>query len=224
MTINRLEDYTDAELVNLTEEQVIDLIDLECGYEGVRLLPTLPEHPKKEDLNKDFEVWEVPAMTFANNADAIAVVAASAGKSHVIEHYVPGPGYQKYGQIDTDHSIGISSKKIFSHNHYKEIETRLKQYESNKQDYDKAKKEYDDIAKARSSIIDSINNAISEARSTAQRLSRLEQASLRYLTLAHGDKEIAMRFMLDAYKENADAIEEHFDQWTIKHVTDKISA
>ena len=222
--IKRLEDYTDAELVNLTEEQVLDLIDLECGYEGIQLLPTLPEHPKKENLNKDFEVWEVPAMTFANNADAIAVVAASAGKSHVIEHYVPGPGYQKYGRINTDHSVGITSKRIFSHNHYKEIETRLKQYESTKQDYDRAKEEYDKISKTRSSIIDSINEAISEARTTAQRLSRLEQASLRYLTLAHGDKEIAKRFMLDAYSANADAIEEHFDQWTIKHVADKMSA
>jgi len=222
--IKRLEDYTDAELVNLTEEQVIDLIDLECGYEGVKLLPTLPDRPVKNNLAEDWEVWDVPAMTLGDKNDAAEIIAFALGKSHVITHYVPGPGYKRYGEIDPNHEIGITPRKLFSRDHYKTIDVQLQQYESTKKNYDDAKKEYDEIAKARSSIIDSINNAISEARSTAQRLSRLEQASLRYLTLAHGDKEIAKRFMLDAYKENADTIEEHFEAWTIKHVTDKISA
>jgi len=222
--INRLEDYTNAELVNLTEEQVLDLIDLECGYEGVRLLPLLPKAPIKNNLGEDWEVWDVPAMTLADKKDAAEIVAFALGKSHIITHYVSGPSYKKYGQIDPNHEIGITSKKIFSLDHYKTIDAQLQQYESLKQDYDKLKSEYDEISKARSKIIESVNNAISSARSAAQRLSQLEQASLRYLTLAHGDKEIAKRFMLDAYSTNADAIEEHFDKWTIKHVKDKISA
>jgi len=222
--IKRLEDYTDAELVNLTEEQVIDLIDLECGYEGVKLLPTLPDRPVKNNLAEDWEVWDVPSMTLADKKDAAEIIAFALGKSHVTTYYVPGPGYKKYGEIDPNYELGITSKKMFSRDHYKTIDVQLQQYESTKQNYDKAKSEYDEISKARSEIIGTVNEAISDARSTAQRLSRLEQASLRYLTLAHGDKEIAKRFMLDAYKENADAIEEHFDQWTIKHVADKMSA
>ena len=46
--IKRLEDYTEQELLDLTEEQTIELIDIECAFNGVRMLPELPAKPSSE--------------------------------------------------------------------------------------------------------------------------------------------------------------------------------
>jgi len=55
------------------------------------------------------------------------------------------------------------------------------------------------------------------------RLNQLRDESHRYLKLSMGDKEIAQRFMVNAFPDAEDLIKEHFEAWSIHHVTETIS-
>ena len=54
----RFTEMTDAELLALTETELEELIDLECAYEGIPLLPPKPEEPiKPANLRPDTSVF-----------------------------------------------------------------------------------------------------------------------------------------------------------------------
>ncbi|MCK5613125.1 hypothetical protein KAR91_65230 [Candidatus Pacearchaeota archaeon] len=221
--IKRLEDCTDEDLLNMTEEQVEDLIDYECVHTGVRLLPEMPVKPTEEAPKEDFEFFEVSELQFVNKEDAEKIAELAASMDRIESKYESGPTYTRIVTGTKKEDPGIQKKKKFSEEYLNQVKVKKQRIEERKKEYNELKKEYDDISEARSSIIDNVFNKLKEARQAGQRLIALRDESHRYLKLAIGDKEIAQRFMTDAFPDAVDLIKEHFEAWAIHHVTETMT-
>ena len=223
IAIKRLEDCTDEDLLNLTEAQVEDLIDLECVYESVRLLPEMPVKPTEEAPQADFKFYEVDTLQFVNRKDAEEIAHAAADLDRIVSRYEHGPGYSRIVTGSMKEEPNIQTKTKFSEKYLNEVKVEKQRIEERKKEYDELKEEYDSISESRSSIINGVLAKIKEARQAGQRLIALRDESHRYLRLAMGDKEIAQRFMTDAFPDAVDLIKEHFEAWTIHHVTETMT-
>ncbi len=223
LPIKRLEDCTDEDLLNMTEAQVEDLIDLECVHTGVRLLPEMPVKPDEAPPTEDFESFEIGDLQFVDRKDATLIVEIVAEMKRVETRYESGPSYSRVVTGSIKEEPTIQKKKQFSEQYLNEVKVKKQRIEERKKEYDNLKQEYDDISEARGSIIDDVFNKIKKARQAGQRLIALRDESHRYLRLAMGDKEIAQRFMTDAFPDAVDLIKEHFEAWSIHHVTETMT-
>jgi len=222
--IKRLEDYTNSELLDLTNDEVEQLIDMECAHIGVRLLPDLPKKPEVFKAERDATIFSVGGIEFLDPGEAQEVADFINTKRRAKTGHVPGPGYEPMlkGQENTD-MVSMFTKSVYSEAFYNTIASQKAQADAQMKDYTDAKKDYDEIMKERTSITEDVLDHIKIARLERQRLDMLCNEARRYMSLALADKEIAKRFMLDARKEHADLINAHFDEWVIENVRKVVS-
>lgn len=221
--MKRLEDYADEELLNMTEEQVEDLIDLECVHEGVRLLPELPVKPTEKPPEEDFEFFEIEPLQLVDRKDATLIAETVADMDRVESKYESGPSYTRIVTGSKKEEPSIQKKTKFSEKYLNEVKATKQRIDERNKEYKGLKDEYDTVSEARSSIITNVLDKIKEARQAGKRLLALRDESHRYLKLSMGDKEIAQRFMSDAYPDAVDLIKEHFEDWAIHHVTETMT-
>jgi hypothetical protein len=191
--MKRLEDHTDEELVSLSQQQIQDLIDLECAHEGIPLLPEMPKKPEIKKPEPDLTLYEVPDACFQNQEDANRVIDLMNSLPRMHQEYY-GKGYVKSKELET-----IRMKKEFSEE--ARIRTKAQTASANEAEnrYEKEKKTYDDIANQRKDVIDKVTEAVNEAFYEFRKISQYKKQYTRYLQLSEGEKDIALNFMRAAH-------------------------
>uniref|UniRef100_A0A6M3IZK9 Uncharacterized protein n=1 Tax=viral metagenome TaxID=1070528 RepID=A0A6M3IZK9_9ZZZZ len=224
MSLKRLEDYTNEELLALSSENIDILIDLECAHAGVQLLPDKPVPVVGNEINPDIDVFEVKVESnyFANREDAAEVVDLISSKKRMHLGYVSGPSYKRKIKGPDISPIDIRISKIFSEDLWSRIGIETEMIESKRKEYDEKKKEYDHIVESRQEISGTVFNKISAARQEKHMFDMLCNEARRYLKLSLGDKEIAMRFMIDVRPKDEQMIRDNFEEWVIEHVRDQM--
>lgn len=230
-TPKRIAEYSDAELLTLTEEQINIIIDLECAYAGIQLLPDIPVAPEKpKNSNEDMTVYGLfDGLNFMDYEDAKLVldfIVKNVDQTRMGSvSYTSGPGYQRKFCQSTDEFVldDIKSQRVFSESRLKIYGAEIKKYEADKASYQIKKNTYDKIKKQRDDIINGLWCKIGSAQDAEHELNRLKQNAKRYMKLSGGVQEIAINFMVDAYKENEEMIRANFGAWAVDFVTEKMT-
>jgi len=195
-------ELTNKEIMKLKEEDKQDLMDLECAVLGIKISER-PEEPKPPKVENDIEAFKVGGMFFKTEKEAQQVydVIRSTKVFRSDYNYESGSEWKflessyDYGENLMVTKVGfLSKKKLEIHGN------ELKKYNAKKETFDKKisdwRKEEEDREKVETEVRDYIDS-VWEKENEKQRM--LEQYK-RYLKLAGDDKDIAKKFLCDAYQ------------------------
>ena len=132
--------YSEAELLDLNHEEEEQLIELQCAIDGVPMLPSLPQKPKTTKVIPDTIVYSLPVMSFDSKEAVLRIADAINAENRILLSYCPGPSYDKYVSGIDDSDITIESSSYMSRN----------QSEASKEERirsDKADKDYTELKK-----------------------------------------------------------------------------
>jgi len=198
--MNRLHDHDGAELLALTEEQIETLIDLECAVQGVPLLPEVtPTPPAAVEAEPDQLVHSVAGYYFRDKETADAVAEFIGKQPRLEDYYLNGRWSGPKGvRPDPEPSLTVSVTKFWTEAHYDKHRNALEEYKGAKEAYDLARKAYERVVEERSAVAAEVHSAIREARHARDTRAQIGSEFQRYLRLAEGDHDVALKFFLDA--------------------------
>ena len=162
--IKQMEDYTDEELLALTEDQIKNTVNLECAHAGVRLLPNPPVKPTGKKPDKDVAYFTIGSVDFANQADASEVADLIATKPVITKKYQSGPGYSHMHTGTETNRPSVETHMIFSESYLNEVLLEKTAVEEAEKLYEELRNEYDKISGDRGNIITTLYDMIDEAR------------------------------------------------------------
>jgi hypothetical protein len=201
------DELTDAELLELTADQIERYVDLACAEAGVALPPVLPAPPDTSGPKPDMTVYAVGGFEFSDKADALRVAdavnaARSYGDARCIGHNYNAP-YKWVPRETPDQQV--SERACFKLETAAGLTAELNRRAQEKADYDKARQEYDSIEYKRGELRREIASKVQTVQATERRRARLRADYKRYLELADGRRRIAARFLKSA-QEDADTL------------------
>lgn len=198
-------DLTDLEISELTSEEIERYVDYECAMEGIQLLPPHPGNPpEKVEAEKDTEIYTVGEFVFLSKESALKFF------DFVTENgFYRIEGYQENRRVilanpEDYYYPKMSSEMIASEQSYAKSKQQLDIYKTEKKRYDAIKERYDNAKKERQGILDGILDKIQEAVTRIKEQKQLRTIFNRYIDLADGNRETALKFLLNA---NSDASE-----------------
>jgi hypothetical protein len=199
--MKRFEDLTDAELLEMAAQEgnIEDLIDLECAHQGIPLLPAMMEEPKKPEFKKDVTIYVVGSFKFFNQGEAMGLIDVL-NTCSLTDTTGWGNSERLYPLSDYNNPK-METKQIYSEALYSEIEKDLKAYENLKDQYELAKREYDVVKTQRDEVSDDIWDKIKEIQAQEYKKEMYKDRFNRYLTLANGDRKIALNFLNNAFPD-----------------------
>lgn len=196
--MKRFTDFTDKELVALTDENIVTLIDYECALEGVPLLPPHPgPKPQKTTAPPSTTAYEISGRFVLDTDHATRIMEALASGPLFTSTYPNSDYYTKYLVVADTPSV--TTCKIYSPEEWLAIEAEYKTYADRLKVWESFNTEYTEALKGRTRISDNVYEAIADARSRINKLQRLREELARYLVLAEGDRIIALKFLGNAH-------------------------
>jgi len=201
--MKRLTDYTNEELRDLNQDGIERLIDLECCFEGIPLLPE--SSPVKPEVNKpqeDLNLFNIDDVLLERKEDAQEIVNLLNGMTRMRRDWSTD------GYVLNEESVSFKPQKAFSSEHREKHKAQEKAAKEIETRYNLAKKEYDGIIKERKSVIDKVSVAVGLAFDEVEKINRYKKQYARYLQLAEGEKDIALNFMKAAHPDEDEYIEE----------------
>lgn len=204
--MKRFDKFTDEELLALEHEQIVRLIDLECAFDGV---PLLPEEPPAEIAvekpNPDQIVFEVGPWNFLDQMDADTILLAfNETTSRVDIEYASGGEYSDKVAKAADPIRSVTSSLAYSQAHWDKYREALQSKGDILGRYKRERDEYDKIVECRQKVSVKIWNEIENARMMAATVKRLRAEYVKYLELADKDGAIADKFFMNAYRHQED--------------------
>ncbi len=202
--MKRLKELSREELVNLTEEEVNELIDLECMYEGK---PLIVEKPKYLDIpelpEKDIAYYEVAGYVFTDKEDAIAIKEFIENSNSRVKLDYSGSNYdnkyvKKINDSDYEKPVTIKSGVAYSVEQYKKILDILNKIKEVKEINNDRKSEYDEIISQRSDVVNACYSAIGKASAELYEINLAINAFEKYLKLSGGNEEVATNFFKES--------------------------
>ncbi len=197
--MKRVDEMTREELLALTEDGIQTLIDLECAYMGVPLLPVAPVEPKKPDVEPDVTVYYVAGEYFVDKADAQRVAELIGECPRYKYTYAYGLYDGKIVRGTETTMLTVITEKWMSERLYNQHRQALEMYGEARKQYDADRKKYDQILRDRQAIADEVLQKVNEARDWENTVQWIIEQYNRYLKLAEGNQVVAMRFLVKAH-------------------------
>jgi hypothetical protein len=201
--MKRYTDYTPEELVALSDEAIDTLIDLECAIAGAPLVPPVPAPPDKAKPEPDLNL-SVVNLHFLEREDAVKTAEFARGLSLCDTKwtYSNGPSHTEVDYVKK--TPEISTTACWDPGTWARQREAIEEADLLATAYTKLKKEYDAAATMRSEATGPVMEAVREARRRTAKANLLAAAFERYLVLADGSEEVALKFLGDAYYDAAD--------------------
>jgi len=201
----RFSDLAIEEKLKLTDEEVDKFIDLECAFEGVKLIPcpVEPVGPKMEEEETYYQIGYISDLQFKNMADAEKVLKLLKTCEMVNISYLDDYNYvSRTKKFD---------KQINVHNAYSKADIEanrkaLEEYKRMKGSYAELKKEYDKELELKTNVEDKIWEEINHLRGIKQIQDDMVATYQKYYVMAKEDSAIAMQFLRNAYSDKLDKI------------------
>lgn len=192
--MTKITDMTRDEIVALSEQDLQRMMDYECAENGIALLP-LPVKPVTENFDPDQKYYEIGDMCFVTLSDAERVMEALSGVQVFKDDYDSSVGYEhKFLAPETGRNE-IVPRTCFSAELFDRIRVQLARQKELTEQYEKDIKLYQKAQHAREDtcayILEAYNKANEEARYEQMIRGKFEQ----YLTLADGNRILAMHFL-----------------------------
>lgn len=212
--MKRMLDFTSDELMDLSSEECVQLVDLECAHGGIRLLTAHPgERPESVKAEPDVKCFEVCGLLFDNEEIARCVADFINSKRRMDTFYHRNE--YRYGSPEgvrmTDRVELVTTKKFWSAVHYEEnrVQMELARVETDK--FDELEREYDAISKEREDISSKLTSLIGDASNERNRIERIVKGFEKYVVIANGDRHVALNFFLNSNQFEEDLIRKVLD-------------
>jgi len=199
--MKRFDDLTNAELAALTEQEVAYYCDLACAEAGVRLLPPEPREPDPISVEKTVTLIAFGGYHECYMTPNHAVKVEEAIASGVVFQSSGDGEFQCYHPIkreDWNYPKSGDTKVFVSPENYEQAKEKVISYNVLKKKYDGDKSDYDNALRERRDCVQRIFDRIEEACSVLSRIERTREDFERYLTLAEGNRSVAMNFLVKA--------------------------
>lgn len=203
-------DYKQDELVKLTDDEKQTLFLLECAERGVPLPDTIPEYmpspDEREDLQEDTVVYSISGGRYSSDKfyfktmeDAEEAATLLRQKTIALDSNYRNSKSVYYLSAKEAPEVEIANLKVYSANKYNQVKEELSIYEKQKGAVDSNNKRRTEIMDKQSAVMTEIDNAIYEAQRVLQRTAELKELFEKYKKMANGDREVAIRFLLNAH-------------------------
>jgi hypothetical protein len=194
-------DLTNKEVNKLTYEQVDRFIDIACAEAGTMLLPEVPIEPKLDKPAKDAFVYKVGEFKVGTPEEASKLLEFLNTVQLLETSYDYACGYDdKYiTAIQTSNEPDIKKEAVYTAETYSKIKSLLQKYNDAKKDYEQKRKDYQKADSDRNKISSQIWEHVNNIKDKFSQKDRLKKEFNRYLNLADGDKEIALKFFENAF-------------------------
>jgi hypothetical protein len=209
MTIKNLEEYTQEELICLTEEQITKVIRLEQAKAGVKILYKPEPIGDEPAIKKAVKVYAVNSPwgyhnTLFNTLDSAEAFAHFLNfyHEHILEEKYYGSNYEyKWVQNKSINYISVQTEYYYEEEEVSNLNVELKQYLEVKKQYDKEMDDFRQNEKLVDDIAKWVHSTINEAKEEKRFTDNLISIFAEYKEIANNDQFIAQTFMLKAYPE-----------------------
>lgn len=197
--VKRYDDFSREEMAVLTQDEVDRLIDIECAHLGVPLLFDLPPKPERVLPEKDVTMFGVAGFYFQERSQALSVLDAILENGPIFRTTYDA-SVEVFEEVDENRYDfpNISPKTLCSRKEAAKLRSTAEAYSRAKEDWDALKKEWDDVKSRRSEVADAVRSRYREAVAWKQKDQELTALFSRYVDLSGGDKNTAMKFLVDA--------------------------
>lgn len=202
----RFSDLGIEEKLKLTDEGVEKFIDLECAFEGIKLIPCPeePVEPEMEEKETYYQIGYISDLQFKNMEDAVKVLELLKTCEMVGTSYLGNYNYIKSKNFDRQ----INTYTAYSKEDVEVNKKAIEGYKRDKESYDELKKEYDKELKLKVAIEDKIWDEVNHLRSIQKMQDDIIITYQKYYVMAKENPEIAMQFLKNAYSDKLDKIKE----------------
>lgn len=207
---------TNDEIAAATSEDLQTIIDLTCAEQGIPVY--LDEVlPPKPPVQHDLELYEVGDWMFGSRADAekVAALAMSFLRFNRDWRY---DSSQVAKQADPDFAIEIKTRRFFSPKEWRDSSHLIKAYEAAVKATEEQRKVFESFDKQREAVRVEVYLEWTEARKHTAERERIYRLYQKYVGLAKGDREIAIRFLQQAEK----LTDEYIDELKLRDAADVI--
>lgn len=196
--MKRYNEYTTNELANLTDEQIKQLIELECMIKGVSAYCKKPKLKEIESLPEpNIEVFDVAGILLTDRNEAISLLELMRSfKSVVRTDYDYYAGYNsriKYIKPDEDYCTLVSC-----HHYTKELYDAMTDAIKRNNENESYNKEVSELYKSKMQryfdVEAEVNMAVSEAKEYECKVEYAKQLFNRYVEMSDGNVDVAMNF------------------------------
>ena len=196
--MRRYFDLTNKEILALTDEQINDLIDLECAIEGKPLLPECPPLPPQPKFEPDaiwYSIRELSSSILFHCPEAAAsVIRAIVESGAASRKYLPGSDYSAY-RLDNLDELTIEQVKIYSEGQWASHAEAHSAFLKAKEQYRSAKAAHDAAVKERADVTKEVTFHINRILNIEKRKDDIRRIYNRYLALSDNNRNIAMNFL-----------------------------
>lgn len=197
--MKRIFDMTEEEILALADEQIANLIDYECALEGAPMLPPAPGiKPVVNAPPPDVQAYDVAGI-ITMSADHAGRILAAIESEVIYSWEYSGNDYKtKHLSPISEGSYNhpkIKSEKYYSPAQWDAIKDAKAIIEEKLSQWEKVNKAYSEACDARASITDSVWEKVRGVRYHAYDRDQLRNEFTRYLTLAEGNRRIALNFL-----------------------------
>lgn len=209
MSIKRLYDYTNDELLALDAEAILRLKDQECLFEGAPLLPNPPgPEPSRPKVVGEQVAYRVSAeMTFFSETDAQEVLALIRSKPRADGYHLNGRWDGPQGLKTEDPNQGsMTTERFWTPEQWAQHKQDQEAYQKLKSEWDAHDKEYREAEKARAKAVERVSEALEQAHEQARTAQSIRDTFARYVELSNGDLTVAANFMYQSTRWSEDTI------------------
>ena len=210
MRVTRFNDLSYEEKAKLTDEQVKDFIKVECAYTGVKLLPEpiVPVKPEMGVKTDYFQIGYMSELIFLNLEDAEVVLKLLKECDMVHTDYQGDCGEDTYVKSIKKFSERIRTDNFYTIEQHEKNKDALVIYKKQKDAYDILLKEWNKSDSAVSRIQDNIYEEMQRIWGLERTRDRLTEEFCIYLSMAKGDNEIAIKFLVNSWSKEMGELEE----------------
>ena len=198
LELKRYTDYSKAELAKLNEEEVKQLIELECMINGVSTFYEKPKLREVEELPKpDIEVFEVAGIKFLNHDEAMELLDVLRSSESIVftdYDYRLGCG-SSCTYVEKDKNVAtISKSKHYSKEKYDSLKEAMKRKSENEKYNKEVTALYNERMKQCREFSEIVKNAVYEAISYEENYEYAKRIFERYVIMSDGNVEVAKNF------------------------------
>jgi hypothetical protein len=204
-------DLTDAEVIDLSPEDVQFYTDRLAAERSIPLLQEAPEDPKITQPQKDAVAFRITvSLQKRTDAEAVARFAEQFLRWDIGYKSIPGLGYESTASPEFD-PIHISEERYYTEAYGATIGAQMERFTEAKKSYEAAMKAYRETVEQHVSIQREIAARRSEALQRRRLVEQCEKLFERYMELAEGQRRIACKFLSDARPNAAEIIPHRFE-------------
>ena len=199
------DELTEAELLELKDEEIQAEVDLRCAQRGVRLLPLCPEKPAEVDVEFDQNLYCIAGLYFLNEDAALNIKRCIDAESQyeVTTEYITGSYSwslpKTWKRATGDHTV--TSMQVLSPNVAADKKQALVKYEALKKEFEDADNDYKAVKAERDEIEEAVWAPVHKAQENQRARARFAAEFARYLVLSNNLHDVAYKFLIDAYPD-----------------------